>query len=51
MSEEMRVVAVAKASVTDEWVEHRMCSPTKGDQPSSGHVVHPEGLKERRRQE
>ena len=51
MSEKRRVVAVANASVTDERVERRMCSPTKGDQPSSGHIVgtHPEGLKVKER--
>jgi len=49
MSEKMRVIAVAKASVTDERVECRMCRPTEGGQPSSGHIVgtHSEGLKGR----
>ena len=39
MSEKRRVVAVTKASVTDERAERRMRSPTKGDRPSDGHIV------------
>jgi hypothetical protein len=46
MNEKRRVVAMGKASATDERVERGMCSPTKGGQANSGHIVrtHPEGL-------